>query len=441
MPSAVPRQKHARKLSLINGLGIVFVVTVISALLNAAGFYEPFVLKDLDRLVQSSKPSTWSDDIVLVAIDNADYLDRAMFGGVSPLEPAKVVKILEAIHNNTPDVMGVDLITSDSSSDDSSNHMAPNKWREQPQNLLLRPRLIWAVVGSAAPETTKEKKDEIPRIKAGFPLGLPSIPTGSLGVPLHTPDSDGTVRQLYKEAAVEFPRGRFERIPTMAAALADTRIPISSYRSNPSAGTLQRIVFTGKGHRFKRFRASLVTGKLDVKAPPPNLRSQLEGKIVILGGTFEAARDTYVTPLGAMDGLELLAHSAQTLLRDKVRDFSELEGVFLEMMLGAAVFAAVYKLPSPWYQVAAIFVPIIVAFGVGYYAFNYLGSFIATAGSLAGIPLAFAAEHWRDLQELKQENQTLRKHNEKLERESRATPSISSVEVNNINVEIREGDA
>src|SRR5262249_37760019 len=40
----------------------------------------------------------------------------------------------------------------------------------------------------------------------------------------------------------------------------------------------------------------------------------LQGKIVLLGGTFHHARDQYVTPLGPMTGVELMAQAIETEL-------------------------------------------------------------------------------------------------------------------------------
>src|SRR5207247_6823178 len=92
--------------------------------------------------------------------------------------------------------------------------------------------------------------------------------------------------------------------------------------------------FSGDRYNFaQRFSASaILTGS---KQSYWKENSPLKDKIVLLGGFYHAARDEYVTPLGPMAGVLLIAQAIESdLTGGGIRLVTHAVGFFLEILAG-----------------------------------------------------------------------------------------------------------
>jgi hypothetical protein len=76
------------------------------------------------------------------------------------------------------------------------------------------------------------------------------------------------------------------------------------------------------------------------------MRKALEGRIVLLGGSWKAARDEYPTPVGPLSGVEILGHAVLTALDPK--GIAEVRGSTLtwyDLALGLGMVALSLRHP------------------------------------------------------------------------------------------------
>jgi len=378
------------------GALIALLTVAANTALAALGVYHAGEFSEFDRLMLTlGTPDSPSTDLTLVTIDNQDY--RTLFGSTSPLDKDTVASIVNAITEFAPAVLGVDLVTAD--------------W--QPPIPGIEPRktrVVWAATRNA---------------QGG--LGLDWLATGSLdgharcvAVPVFYPDGDGTIR---KQVSSIEELGHI--VPSFPAALRDSfdsfgsnepGCPIAAGHGEPGHGTYIR--FTGRHHQFVRVAASDVLAA----ARPGGHRSSslvtaLQNGVVILGGTYDAARDRYRTPVGDKDGVEILAHAFESTQRPLVE--SSLAGVaVVEFLVGCIALGLLLVLPlgSVAKALLAFAAPFVLAVPVSFIAFNYFGSYVSVIGSFAGIPFHhFLEMFFESRRESRETEESLRKTVEALE--------------------------
>ena len=265
--------------------------------------YAPLDLYEFDLLVQTlTEKDTYSPKIVLVTIGDDEYADD--FGRKSPLRPARVRQFIDAILTFQPRVVGVDLIT---------DHW-PDSWRDFDNSnnggasVIGRPptRIIWAATTEDASVSSSATR-----------------PLQCFAMPRYERDPDGTIRK--QVLSVDGPGKSLAPSFALAVSRSARGESCTPAEAGQKGQRDDRIRFTGSHHLFRRFAAAKVladASETEVASGPSPLKEELEGAIVLLGGTFEEARDSYKTPIGTRAGVEILAHAVESI-DDPIKEWDE----------------------------------------------------------------------------------------------------------------------
>ena len=224
------------------------------------------------------RPISDSSDVVVVRIDDADH--DTIFGGVTPLDPAKVHGVIEAIARGRPKVIGVDL------------ESGAAAYASVPDSVLGVP-VVWARDARCLSEQGDPTARCSPeRLRPGGARGRPG-PMRQTGLALLSPDGDGTIRRYRRS----LPTAKGQQ-PTFATALLD-----AAGDSIPEAR--ERLI----AYRPLPVQPLTASWVLTNQASPDYLgdRGVLQGKRVLLGGAHSATRDWHNTPLGLKPGVEVWA--------------------------------------------------------------------------------------------------------------------------------------
>jgi CHASE2 domain-containing sensor protein len=297
---------------------------------------------------------------VLVGISDDDYADR--FGGRSPLECEKVLEILQAIAAGNPRIIGVDLET-------SSPGFACLKGQ------LPNAHVVW--VQDASWNTETRQFTPLPVLGT-----LPAPATAALGV-LPT-DDDGIIRRYYRT----LPVGGAERTRTFPWAVVDEACrahcdkccrAVEDLHGDELAEPL-RLNFSGERYSFRPLSVRLVVEGSTTDAWGTS--GPFVNKIVLLGGDYRAARDSYVTPVGEMTGLQILAQAIESDLNGGgIREFNKGVAFVLDLALGFFVLWVHYVLANritPAVLVSLVAIPLLsliasfIAFKSWAFWFNFV---------------------------------------------------------------------
>jgi hypothetical protein len=275
--------------------------------------------------------------IVTVEIDDDAY--QACFGGVSPLNPDRMGEILEGILPGMQPpqedvyipVMGVDIIT-DSTSVDYRGLLAKNG--------EIKVAKVWA----AAAERSSGDPDTFASWFFGKPRKEVIQPTRVLGreasalpsdvlwaVPSYPQDEDLRVRRFPRRVDLLVNRpvngsanGSGSDQPTVVTRNSWAReIAVQhcvrrncTVEADEEAGEESLLAFDGGLQRYpvsELFDCS----QQHAQPRPEKIREMwafvvAKRALILLGGTFGSARDSYMTPKGAMPGLHINAYAIQS---------------------------------------------------------------------------------------------------------------------------------
>jgi CHASE2 domain-containing sensor protein len=261
------------------------MITAAVLLLEHFGYLESVQSVGIDRFVRVF-PSPQSTRIFIVEITDEDY--KESFHNRSPLDAVVVARLLNNLEQAHAKVIGVDLDTSDT-----------------PMGPLLRERtnIFWAEVPEIQPRA------EAPPQLIVTPILANVWDTRKMGIPLFPQDADGLVRHFQDSFKVwNNHTQQSERIPSLSCAMA------RALGANIACGddAERRFSFAGDRFHFQTVEAGEILSS-DSQAPWKT-SVDLTGSIVLVGGRYRAARDEYVTPAGAMAGVEVVANAAQSYL-------------------------------------------------------------------------------------------------------------------------------
>ena len=312
---------------------LVGLVVALAAAANPLRFFEIAELKALDARFSLRGPRPPASPIVVVTIDE-DSFDGLTLAW--PWPRALHGKFLDIVSRGKPVAIGMDILFSEPSSrgpaDDRTLGAA-----------VARARKV--VLGAALTEVDAAGSE-----KESINAPIPEIREGAaaFGIVNFDRDADAFVRRT---ALIR----RFQKDPRawngfdlevyrLAAAAGLARAPL------PSAPEVL-INFRGGPGSFPRFPYHrVVTGEI----PPESFA----GKIVLVCATTPTLHDAFATPFapeGDMPGVEIHAHTLDTLLRgDPIRRAPALLVPILTIVAGAAAaWAATALRPLPAFGVAA----------------------------------------------------------------------------------------
>jgi CHASE2 domain-containing sensor protein len=285
-------------------------------------------LLDKQLAVQKTQPS---QKVYIVKINDADY--SGLFGAESPLKACKVKELVSAVADLSPTVIGVDLYTTDAAWRTICDPTQCTPGAQLPKlvygdattdstaqdTTCLKPKNGTAVIWAATPESTSNQetytwqKNEdlvvLPPLGGQWRRDWESFS----GVPGFPQDSDGRVRSYVGEFKVN--RGT-ATVKSLAAAVAQ--------KYDGAVGSENPLVFNfGSPTEFPSISAGDL---MRCHGPPSTCVFKTPGKdghevplppqmVVLIGGEFRAARDTYDTPRGLMSGVKLNAMAIESDLQ------------------------------------------------------------------------------------------------------------------------------
>ncbi|MFP5289130.1 MAG: CHASE2 domain-containing protein [Thermoanaerobaculia bacterium] len=357
-------------------LGITFIVHALfgGVLLLSAD------VAALDSFLLLRAPRR-AERIALVVIDEVDYRER--FRSRSPLDPAPLQEILNAIAAGRPALLGVDLDTS-----------APE------HRSLQAPAGIPVVWARGAHET------EPGRLELEPVLGGREPPKAGLaGV---VPDADGVVRRYLRSfpirggTTLNWEIARAVATPCLRREIARGDADLLRHPGEPVALLYH---FAGGAASLPRYPARLV---LDGARNPETWgrNGPLTGRIVLLGGTYRAARDRHVTPLGMLAGVDLVALAVESDLSCRgVREAAHWVLALLDLASGTLLVSLHYismKRCWPLRRVLLLSLLAIPALAVAASAvvFHTAGYWLSSLPLLAGVfihQLYETGKHYREM--------------------------------------------
>jgi CHASE2 domain-containing sensor protein len=346
------------------GALIVLAAAGLTYGLHRGGFFERWENdQNIDRWLRFKEQRPhMSKYLTLVLIDDADY--KSAFKGASPLDAQRVLDVIEAIHQGNPKVIGVDLDTT--------------HWTEKDAARASKiPNVVWARDG-----WEERGKLEMENLLGGF-YGEQTC----FGLPAVQVDDDGVVRR-YSQS---YPVG--DRIlpafPEAVAAIAERKPcpeaePAAKVPAESGEGGI-RINFLGQGLAFPRLPSSAVVQL--AKTSEWRSHSDVEGRTVLLGGVFRAARDRYVTPVGLMDGVAIIAHIVESELSgDKIREADHELHLLADIALGL-VLVTIFYFVEGWWKLAVILIAVSLVILVSFWLLQSTAYFFSFVPVLGGVLL------------------------------------------------------
>jgi CHASE2 domain-containing sensor protein len=401
-------------------LGWIFLLTFFVHVMEVAGLLNGFEIAPLDRLLRLN-PREMSTKVVIVEITDEDYKNPALFGGKSPLDSGKLMQLVSNIQGYGPTVIGMDFDTESPdawnansaslATDLSVPPRTPVVWAEVPCN-IVEPLVLGPVLGG--------------RFSDPNHLGIPRFPVDSDGVVrryqgkfqvtgtfkpcapkfIHTTEADAPSSETATGTMFSFARAVIQHACKDKKCDGDSLQPVESAGLSTGVKAALRHVcfgnvnclslledrapsvifnFYGDRYRFPIIQSHEFIGPDAVVSPVGNLQSQrenpLRGKIVLIGGSFSAARDVYMTPLGQMAGVELIALAVQSDFGGGIRETQKILEIFADIFVGSIiVFLYFYYQQRPLFAFYAslLGVPVLttlfsfVLFKTAAYWFNFV---------------------------------------------------------------------
>ena len=237
-------------------------------------------------------------EVVLVRITDADY--NNLFGSRSPLNAETVALIINAVARGNPTVIGVDLDTSAKS------------FKNLPRIVSPRTHIVWARDAEVIGDGMLRPQEVLGGNDRGSVSGLSVVPQ----------DEDGLVRSYWRVYQLKEGAGTIEESSFPWAVvresgrraeerhLANGPLEIRLARQRPGGPAANVEVSAGQLVDQRCLLTTNCVPGMDDNA----LKGLFERKIVLIGGTYRAARDEHSTPVGPVNGMDLVAQIIDTEL-------------------------------------------------------------------------------------------------------------------------------
>jgi CHASE2 domain-containing sensor protein len=228
-------------------------------------------------------PAPDASPVAVVTITEGDYGE--MFGHTSPLNPAELSKLIGLIAKGQPAVIGVDIDTS-----------APQFKRFQLDPAARKTPIVWEREVREIPEHIDDTPEPLD-ILGGMPGLDPSRTFTGIALLLDEEGVTRQYRQLIKTTAGELPS-----FPWQIAAVFRKR----EGGGSESERTIQ--FWRDTSHRVR-----LSASKVAELATGWPQSSPVRGKVVLLGGSY-LDQDRHETPIGRINGVDVMANVLETEL-------------------------------------------------------------------------------------------------------------------------------
>jgi CHASE2 domain-containing sensor protein len=323
---------------LLRSFPIFVGITLLTLVLEYAGWFRGFETTALDTWLRLRKPIS-PQFVCVVTINDDDYL--RIFGGKSPLDPRTIMTLISAIADGNPAVIGVDIDTSDA------------EWKNVIPDALSRSQQATSIVWEQ--EAIGQEEPLTPVKVLG---GTETTPKPLSGISGLFRDWDGIIRRSRRYfSTTEGNDGQKEIVDSFPWAIVKAFCQTSSQIS-PLPFALRQAIqgeirgdrklererllnFTGNRYDFPTYSASFILTAHE--ADWWKDKSPFRGKVVLLGGSYRAGRDVYVTPLGTTTGVQLMAQVVESELQGRVISaFNKFLMVIFDFVAWIALVAVYY---------------------------------------------------------------------------------------------------
>ncbi|HEV3215564.1 MAG TPA: CHASE2 domain-containing protein [Vicinamibacterales bacterium] len=368
----------------------ILTVSVLTLVLEHFHFLDRFETTGLDAFNLLQAPRDPSD-LVVVGIYDEDY--TRLFNETSPLGCERLKEILDAIAAGKPRVIGVDLDTSPPMRFDCLVTAAG--W----------PPMVWAA--DAEWDQNKNVFFHTP-VLGGRVL---ERPRDSHGIALFPQDGDGVVRRYLRrfptEAAGLIPSFAWAVIEAGCKAQCEVCCRTASGTKGQSSEGL-RLNFAGDRFNFTPLSVQdvLKAVEADKKAGGQTAWGTdglLTHKIVLLGGNYRAARDTQITPIGRLNGVQIHAQAIESELHGGGIGSLEIwQELALDVVIGYALFLVNYWLRSRLAAALAVSLLLIplLCLGASYAVFSAFAFWLNFIPVVASVLIHVFYEQAREYQKL-----------------------------------------
>jgi CHASE2 domain-containing sensor protein len=255
-----------------------------------------------------------SGQVLLVGITDADYNRTDLFAGLSPLDPAVLLRLFQRLAQHRPAVVAVDIGLQPPPYELPERRESRRQLYRGLSRLAESGATHWVLVetpptdlqdgDSATLELWRSLHELTTRTPSGLTFASPQIRAES-GVIRH-------VRRCWSETAPAQPA-----VSLFGAVIGALDSGDRCTAGEPGADL--HIRYTG-GFASRKPGATgagrvLTTGDLLQPAAGPRGDTVLTGKAVIVGGLYSGGMDTYWTPLGTLFGAEIWAEAVDTWRR------------------------------------------------------------------------------------------------------------------------------
>jgi CHASE2 domain-containing protein len=369
------------------GVGILLLTIIIGALLHNTWFARRLERANLDALfvLSGSRPNS---DIALVEITDGDYDE--IFSGTSPLDREKVLELIKAIDDAGARAIGVDLVTS-------------NWPAGAAQGVNLRAPVVWV-----RDEESSQKPPQAPDMGGkgdGLCQGIPALL-----------EVDGVVRNYFPK-----PVSRGQAIPSFTTRLREVvqcHCQTCSGQEDEGTSSVDKppyIGFIGDRSAFKPMTAGQVLAS--AMAPEWRERKLMKGRIILLGGAYKYARDSYATPYGEMFGVEILANIiASEMTGRTIKEVGAGISMASDLLLGFGLIALSYCLPRIWSLPVGIVGSPVIAVALNIALFSGWRYYLSFMPAVVGVIISSVIEHALEHRRLRREHGELKSKHGELEK-------------------------
>jgi hypothetical protein len=293
------REKIPLKKRLIGALPFMLSAILLTAFLAVTGSYKAFETSFTDAWMRFDLPNEESE-VVIVDIKQSDF-DTFFEGQTRPLKPERLQVLIDAIARGEPCVIGVDI---DTHFPEYSSFQIIENWK---------PKVFWVREPKEIPEDTTHKPVLLDILGGKNPQQ-----NEYSGVPLLLDDPSDKVTRRYVRgfeteqglvpsftwAIYQFVQQNPEKCPEIKLTRRDLKISTEPLIIEFSRGR------EGAG----RIRLSVSDVLKMSESSDWSKNELLKNKIVLLGGSY-LGEDKHDTPIGTMDGMEILANVIETEIK------------------------------------------------------------------------------------------------------------------------------
>jgi CHASE2 domain-containing sensor protein len=286
------------------GMLLVTIATVLTALLHESWIVRKVEQSNLAAL-ETLLPQKADGQVVVVEISDDDYVQ--MFGASSPLKPEKVAELINAIDAGGAAAIGVDI-------DDS-------RWTEEQKKLIhSQAPVVWAQWNEreGEPGSQAQEKDD----GAHAPAFLVSVDGVAHGYHRYLPSQNGAR-------------------PSFTTLLLRRAHRLGEEKDRPTEE--QVLPFEASGDQLQTRDAGTLS--LDGDASRMRQARPFADRIVLLGGNFASGRDRHMTPIGEMQGVEVMANILQAELGGRhIKPAGRFAFILADLLVGLLLIAIEWKL-------------------------------------------------------------------------------------------------